>query len=76
MILSFRVIKMSFKNATNVSWSEMVTGLLSSDLPSRPSSVLTPEKGCPVRFHKNPPDGKQNEAKNAMDCLAGTFHGA
>jgi hypothetical protein len=50
--LSFRVLKMSSRNATNVSWSEMVTGLLSFGLPSRPSSVLTPEKGCPVRLHK------------------------
>jgi hypothetical protein len=43
---------MSSRNATNVSWSEMVIGLLSFGLPSRPSSVLTPEKGCFVRLHK------------------------
>jgi hypothetical protein len=51
-LLSFREINMSSRDATNVSWSEMVTGLLSSDLPSRPSSVLTPKKGCPVRLQK------------------------
>jgi hypothetical protein len=52
--LSFRIITMSSRNATNVSWSEMVTGLLSFDPPSRSSSVLTPEKGCPVRLQKCP----------------------
>jgi hypothetical protein len=51
-LLSFRVIKMSSRNASNVSWSEMVTRLLSFGLPSRPSSVLTPEKGYSVRLHK------------------------
>jgi hypothetical protein len=51
-LLSFRVIKMSSRNAANVSCSEMVTGLLSFGLPSRPSSVLTPEKGCPIRLQK------------------------
>jgi hypothetical protein len=43
---------MSSRNATNVSWSKMVTGLLSFTLPSRPSSVLSPKKGCPVRLQK------------------------
>jgi hypothetical protein len=51
-LLSFRVIKMSSRNATNVSWSKLVTELLPFGLPSRSSSVLTPEKGCPVRLHK------------------------
>jgi hypothetical protein len=43
---------MSSRNAANILWSEMVTGLLSFGLPSQPSYVLTPEKGCPVRLHK------------------------
>jgi hypothetical protein len=51
-LLIFRVIKMSSWNSTNVSWSEMVTGLVSFGLPSLPSFVLTPEKGCPVRLQK------------------------
>jgi hypothetical protein len=51
-LLSFQVIEMSSRKATNVSWSEMVTGLLSCGLASRPLSVLTLEKGCPVRLHK------------------------